>query len=732
MRFAGYAAVFDRPDRGGDIVRKGAFSRALKPGHSPSLPLLLQHDTGQRIGEIEHLSEDAYGLRVIARMEDTAPVRAGSGLSFGYRVRGMNYGTYRELKDLDLIEVSVVTHPMQPLARVLAIWADGKLLRGEAGDFKTPVQFRFYTGDEGQSVDPLIASAEGAGSCPAYRGLAYAVFGDMALASYGNRIPSISFEVIADETDMSIGTIVEALLPRVHGQLCPTTVGGFVAKGDSARAVIQSLATVVPLHIRPGAGPITFAEVGDVAESPKVIDLGASHDGRTTARFESARPSTASIPSVLTLAYSAPDRDYQPSLERVRREAPARREANIALPLTLSSANARQLAERALAARWAGRGTARTTLSWRYLWLAPGMIVTIPGLSGRWHIEATALTGMVVTLDLIRPSEAVGIFAGSDSGRGVQEADMQHGPTTLAVLDLPSIDASLASAPIVVVAAAGVSAGWRRASLLQSIDDGSSWQEAGSTAPPAIMGRVSAALGDGSSAVMDRINVVDVDLLHPGMTLQSADDAALLAGANVAAIGAELIQFQSAALVSPARYRLTALLRGRRGTDWAMRAHQSNEAFVLLDRVSLAPIDVAAGTPSLRIMAAGVGDLSLPVEQSLLNPGAALLPLAPVHLRAARFSDTIVVSWVRRSRVGWGWTDGVDVPLGEEVERYRIIITPNAGPPRTFEVAAPQWIYAAAERSADLSEGAQSIQAAVTQLGNHGASRPAHVTFSIL
>jgi uncharacterized protein len=117
MRFAGYAAVFDRPDRGGDIVRKGAFARALKPG----LPLLLQHDTGQRIGEIEHLSEDAYGLRVIARMEDGVPVRAGSGLSFGYRVRGMDQRTYRELKDLDLIEVSVVTHPMQPLARVLAI-----------------------------------------------------------------------------------------------------------------------------------------------------------------------------------------------------------------------------------------------------------------------------------------------------------------------------------------------------------------------------------------------------------------------------------------------------------------------------------------------------------------------------------------------------------------------------------------------------------------------------------
>jgi uncharacterized protein len=122
MRLAGYAAIFDAPDKGGDIVRKGAFARAAKAG----LPLLWQHDTSRRIGFVESLSEDERGLRVIAQIDDEAvPVRAGAGLSFGYRIRQMAtpiFGrTYRELTDLDLIEVSVVTHPMQPLARVLAV-----------------------------------------------------------------------------------------------------------------------------------------------------------------------------------------------------------------------------------------------------------------------------------------------------------------------------------------------------------------------------------------------------------------------------------------------------------------------------------------------------------------------------------------------------------------------------------------------------------------------------------
>jgi uncharacterized protein len=117
-RMAGYAAIFDAPDRGGDIVRKGAFARTAKAG----IPLLWQHDMGRRIGYIESVSEDDRGLRVIAALDENAvPVCAGSGLSFGYRVRGARRGQYRELTDLDLIEVSIVTHPMQPMARVLAV-----------------------------------------------------------------------------------------------------------------------------------------------------------------------------------------------------------------------------------------------------------------------------------------------------------------------------------------------------------------------------------------------------------------------------------------------------------------------------------------------------------------------------------------------------------------------------------------------------------------------------------
>ena len=128
MRFAGYAAIFDRPDRGGDVVKAGAFGRSL--GRGGAVPLLWQHDVNRPIGRIEYLKEDRRGLRVIARLSAGAAGRqaaalleqgAVAGLSFGYRVRSASGEAPRELTELDLLEISLVKLPMQPRARVHAL-----------------------------------------------------------------------------------------------------------------------------------------------------------------------------------------------------------------------------------------------------------------------------------------------------------------------------------------------------------------------------------------------------------------------------------------------------------------------------------------------------------------------------------------------------------------------------------------------------------------------------------
>lgn len=124
VRFAGYASVFDRVDRGGDVVRSGAFAASL--AERRVVPLFWQHRPGAAIGVIETLAEDARGLRVVARVTHPAAAKlvargALTGLSFGYRVRGARGSNPRELTALDLAEVSLVATPMQPLARVIQV-----------------------------------------------------------------------------------------------------------------------------------------------------------------------------------------------------------------------------------------------------------------------------------------------------------------------------------------------------------------------------------------------------------------------------------------------------------------------------------------------------------------------------------------------------------------------------------------------------------------------------------
>jgi HK97 family phage prohead protease len=131
VRFAGYAAIFDAVDKGGDVIRRGAFADSL--ARRRAIPLLWQHDSASPIGTVDLLAEDKRGLRLVARIDGKGSTAARAaalvadgrltGLSFGYRInaaQSLPDGS-RELSALDLVEVSLVPFPMQPAARVLVV-----------------------------------------------------------------------------------------------------------------------------------------------------------------------------------------------------------------------------------------------------------------------------------------------------------------------------------------------------------------------------------------------------------------------------------------------------------------------------------------------------------------------------------------------------------------------------------------------------------------------------------
>ena len=135
-RFAGYASVFGNVDAQRDVVRKGAFLRSLTSRVEP-LRLLWQHLWNEPIGVIERVFEDAHGLYVEGRLalevararEALSLMKSGivRGLSIGYTVqryrRNPDTGV-RELLEIDLWEVSLVTVPANHAAQVTVIKQD--------------------------------------------------------------------------------------------------------------------------------------------------------------------------------------------------------------------------------------------------------------------------------------------------------------------------------------------------------------------------------------------------------------------------------------------------------------------------------------------------------------------------------------------------------------------------------------------------------------------------------
>lgn len=129
--FAGYASVFGAPDLGRDTVMPGAFGASLARRGAAGVRMLWQHDPAEPIGRWLTLAEDSRGLRVEGRLnlavqrarEVEALMREGGldGLSIGFRVvKALPERGGRKLVAVDLWEVSLVTFPLQPGARVLA------------------------------------------------------------------------------------------------------------------------------------------------------------------------------------------------------------------------------------------------------------------------------------------------------------------------------------------------------------------------------------------------------------------------------------------------------------------------------------------------------------------------------------------------------------------------------------------------------------------------------------
>lgn len=605
------------------------------------------------------------------------------------------------------------------------IWADGKLLRGADGVFKSATGFRLHDGGEDQPVDPLLAAAEGGALTPAHRGLAYGVFEHFQLADYGNRIPQLTFEVIADADPVMVGTIAAELS---DGAVVPEgdtlALIGFAAYGDSVRSVIAPLAqasggwfapapglTDDGLILRGGIVPERVLAQGDTV-APGATQ-GAS--GRSIAALET-------VARQVSVSHYDPARDFQIGMQRARRPGAGTRDDQLELAATIAAGPAKTVAEQVLAQAEAARERRTVTFGRAALGVLPGARVTICDVAGVWRVTRWAFEREVVTLECVRLAARTAAATASP-GRVLAAPDMAVGTTLLSVFEALPFDDSLLAAPRLTVVAAGTAPGWRRAAVLYSTDGGARWQAAGTTALPGVIGRVMTLPAASNAAIADRGDGFEVDLAHAEMALSGADTTALGGGVNLALVGDELLQFGAAVQIGTTRWRLSTLWRGRRATEAAIGTQRVGDRFTLLTPESASTIDLPMSSlgRDVQILATGPGDTAGPVAATVAITGTSVVPPSPVQLRMQENGDgSVALTWVRRSRAGWQWADTVDVPLAEEHEAYRVTLETGGGAHHSIVVTEPAIVLGVADRRARTN-------VAVRQTGANGESRAAEI-----
>src|SRR4051812_9499543 len=336
-----------------------------------------------------------------------------------------------------------------------------------------------------------------------------------------------------------------------------------------------------------------------------------------------------------------------------------------------------------------------------------------------WTVERATIDGFVVVAELRPQCGRLAVIAG-DAGRVVPNPDLVAGPLNLALFDVPNI--LLPANQPALLLAASADGGWKSEPV--DIEMGGQSISVSMARSKSVLGhaltRFEAAAGD----LIDAENSVDIALVDEDQWLTSCDDNAIVAGENICVLGRELMQFGLATPLGGGRFRLSRLLRGRGGTEWACNDHAVGEAFCLIQPSTLRSVSMPNGAIGATLNASARDATSEPIQFA----AESVRPPSPVNLMATCQADGgLIVTWTRRSRQGFAWVDEIDAPLGEGSEQYRVTI---AGSEASAELLSDQQnLMLSADSLGTLGLGPAMIE--VRQIGDFAASRPVQIQITI-
>lgn len=251
----------------------------------------------------------------------------------------------------------------------------------------------------------------------------------------------------------------------------------------------------------------------------------------------------------------------------------------------------------------------------------------------------------------------------------------------------------------------------------------------------AVIGTVVSAPSSGALYRWDTQQEYVIDILSG--ELESKTIEGVLNGQNMAAVGADgrwhLFQFANAELIDDNRYRLTRLLLGRRGTERFIETVEVGDTFVLLTgggmyRVPLQTSEI--GAERLYRAVTNGEHIDAVDDEAFTGEGVALLPFSPYRVRGSRDeSGNLTISWLRRDRLSPTLRDGVETPMSEDSESYKIEIMNGDTVVRTLTSSTTSVEYSAANQATDFGSAQDQVTVRVRQVsGTVGDGTPVEAT----
>lgn len=534
------------------------------------------------------------------------------------------------------------------------------------------------------------------------------------------------------ETEMLLSNIL--LAADVDTSLLTQPVRGFKI---STVAAIRS-----GLEVLQGAWPFDIVQHGYTIQakprpSTSIVTITEDElDARSTGEtpgvaITTQREMDTQIPRRVSVSYLDVDREYDVNEqyeERLNTDSVG--VMRIEMAVSLSGAEAAQIAQRLLYLYWLERYVVSFSLPPSYNQLEPGDVVTLTASHGTYSLRLTSITyaadGRLECAAKYNDTAIYTAVALGVTGSAPVPVLGEIGPSLYALLDLPSTIAN-EDTPGMVVAMTGYRSGWLGGAIYRSLDSGATWDEIASVDYPG----ATMLLAD-SPINTARFDIVDSRYTLVAHVVQgdlfSVSELEMLNGDNYFAYGVpgrwEIIAAKNCVLQGSGDYWISDFLRGQYGTEWASGLHKINDFLVLLDPDLLEfvsyPNSYIAQTHDYRGVNAGeLIDSADDYPQTYY--GTSLVPLSPVYLSGVRHRLTgdQVLSWLRRTRISGAWLDSVDVPISEDNESYTIeIYSSNTYTTlkRTLTATTNSVTYTGAMQIADFGSIQNTVYAKVYQM----------------